>query len=83
MDEGHDQHCIGEALGTIEETILPGISSLLDGLLDCAALARPGIDAEAHADELRALARQIGDLNLLVMAVVPERQPAQPLRMSA
>ena len=82
MDRGHKQD-LGEALGTIEETILPGISSLLDGLLDCAALARPGTDAEAYAAELREVARQIGDLNLLVTAVAPELHAALPSRMSA
>lgn len=82
MDRGDRQRCADEALGTIEETILPGISLLLDTLLDCASLARPGIDAEAHAAKLRTLARQIGALNRLVMAVAPERQ-AQPARMSA
>ena len=42
---------VEQALERIEETILPSISMMLDTLLDAAALARPGVDAEIYAAE--------------------------------
>lgn len=62
---------IGEALDEIERSILPGLSRLLDGLLDSAALARPGVDADAYADGLRQTAQQVSGLTQLVAAVAP------------
>ncbi len=66
---------IEDALGTIEQAILPNLSMLIDNALDSAALAPPGIDAEAYAAGLRKTARQIGELTALVAAVAP--QPAE------
>jgi hypothetical protein len=82
-----DPNPVGEALDEIERSILPRLSSLLDDLLDSAALARPGIDAEGHAACLRDTARRIEGLAWLVEAVVPLAQattaPVEPLRISA
>jgi hypothetical protein len=50
---------LDEAFGEIEESILPSLSLMLDALLDAAALARSGADAEACAAELRSLALQL------------------------
>ena len=36
------------ALERIDQTVLPNLSRLLDGVLDSAALARPGIDGLYH-----------------------------------
>ena len=75
---------IGESLDEIEQSILPSLSHMLDGLLDSAALARPGADADLYATELRYVAFQLDRLGQLVAAVVPMAQPAEtPRRMSA
>jgi hypothetical protein len=53
---------IGEALQRVEGGILPGISMMLDTLIDAAALARPGVDAETYAAEIRTLTLQVEEL---------------------
>lgn len=50
----------------IDATILASLPLALDGLLDSAALARPGHDAEAYADSLRTTARQMQALTALL-----------------
>lgn len=50
----------------IDAVILANLPLALDGLLDSAALARPGHDAAAHADSLRATARQMQALTGLL-----------------
>ncbi len=62
------------ALERIDQTVLPNLSRLLDGVLDSAALARPGVDALAYADALRRGAVQVGQLGALVGAVA-QRAP--------
>ncbi len=57
------------ALERIDRTVLPNLSRLLDGVLESAALARPGIDAIHHADVLRHSAAQVAQLTALVGAV--------------
>ena len=61
------------ALERIEQTILPNLSRLLDQVLESAALARPGIDAETYAAGLRQTALELGQLTELVAMVT---QPA-------
>ena len=65
-----DSH-LDEALQRIEGAILPGISMLLDTLIDAAALARPGVDAETYAAEIRTLTLQVEDLARQMEAVTP------------
>ncbi len=67
----HDHRQFERALDTIDQAILPNLSRLLDGVLDSAALARPGIDAEAYSAGLRRRARQVGQLSRLVALVAP------------
>jgi len=62
------------ALERIDQTVLPNLARLLDGVLDSAALARPGVDALAYADALRHGAVQVGQLGALVGAVA-QRAP--------
>jgi hypothetical protein len=57
------------ALARIDQAILPNLSRLLDSVLDSAALARPGIDAEAYAAGLRKTATEVGQLASLVALV--------------
>jgi len=71
---------IGESLDEIEGAILPRLSHLLDGLLDSAALARPGADADIYATGLRYTAFQLETLTRLVAAVAPMAQPADASR---
>jgi len=65
----HNHQQFETALARIDEAILPNLSRLLDSVLDSAALARPGIDAEDHSAGLRATARQMARLTALVGAV--------------
>jgi hypothetical protein len=65
----HNHRQFEQALARIDEAILPNLSRLLDSVLDSAALARPGIDAEAYSAGLRATARQVAQLTALVDAV--------------
>jgi hypothetical protein len=52
---------VGEAFQAIEGSILPSLTLLLES----AAAAQPGLDAEARAQELRLLARQLEELTQL------------------
>lgn len=65
----HDHRQFDNALERIDQTVLPNLARLLDGVLDSAALARPGIDALHHADALRHSAAQVAQLSALVGAV--------------
>ena len=47
------------AFDRIERTVLPSVAAVLDAVIDSAAGARPGIDAEAYAGALRALTREV------------------------
>ncbi|MBX3561736.1 MAG: hypothetical protein KF780_07960 [Sphingomonas sp.] len=64
-----DHRQFDAALGGMDATILASLPLALDGLLDSAALARPGHDAEAYADSLRATARQMHALTALLGAM--------------
>ena len=65
----HDHRQFASALERIDQTVLPNLSRLLDGVLESAALARPGVDAIHHADALRHSAAQVAQLTALVGAV--------------
>lgn len=65
----HDHRQFDRALDRIDQAILPSLSRLLDHVLDSAALARPGIDAEDYSAGLRRTARQMAQLTDLVGAV--------------
>jgi hypothetical protein len=52
---------IAEAFQTIEGVLLPSLTLLVDR----AAGATPGVDAEARAEELRALTQQLDELRAL------------------
>jgi hypothetical protein len=65
----HNHRQFDNALERIDQTVLPNLARLLDGVLESAALARPGIDALHHADALRHSAAQVAQLSALVGAV--------------
>ena len=71
---------LDEAFDRIEETILPSISMMLDTLLDASMLARPGMDAQAYAAELRTIALQLEELTRQVEAISPARLDPQDYR---
>jgi hypothetical protein len=71
-----DHRQFENALDRIDVAILPSLSHLLDGVIDSAALARPGTDAEVHAAGLRKTARQVEQLTRLIALVAPHRSPA-------
>ena len=48
-----------DSFDDIERTILPGITLALDAMLEAAALARPGEDAELYAGELRTIGHSL------------------------
>jgi hypothetical protein len=81
MDRSTRTFDLDRSLDRIEDSILPSVSLLLDCLLDAAA-ARPGIDCEVQAGELRLLARHVEELTRHVETLV-ERQLPEPARMSA
>lgn len=66
----HDHRQFDDALGAIEDAVLPGLSRLLDSLIDGASLARPGHDAEAYADGIRRTASEAEALTRLLAAFV-------------
>jgi hypothetical protein len=72
-----DHRQFESALDTIDKAILPSLSRLLDGVIDSAALARPGIDAEDYSAGLRRTARQIDQLSRLVALVAPHQRAAR------
>lgn len=67
----HFDHRQFDPAAGLDAPILPSLSRLLYGLLDSAALARPGHDAEAYAAGLRATAAQLEALTGLFGAVAP------------
>jgi len=67
------------ALDTIDRAILPSLSKLLDSVIDSAALARPGADAEDYAASLRRTARQVDQLTRLVGLVAPHQRAARTI----
>ena len=62
------------ALDKIDVAVLPSLSRLLDDLIDSAALARPGVDAEEHSASLRKTARQVEQLTRLIALVAPHQR---------
>ncbi|WP_129792661.1 hypothetical protein [Sphingosinicella sp. CPCC 101087] len=72
MQDGAEQ--IGESLDSVERSVLPHLPHLLDGLIDSAALARAGADADMHATELRYAAFRLDALTALLDAVAPAAQ---------
>jgi hypothetical protein len=81
MEKETDQ--VGESLDSVERSILPYLPHLLDGLIDSAALARAGADADMHATELRDAAYQLNALTGLLAAVAPATQADAVRRISA
>ena len=65
----HNHRQFTNALERIDQTVLPNLSRLLDGVLDSAALARPGVDALHYADALRHSAVPVAQMADLVSAV--------------
>ena len=80
MPSVDQQQGLDEAFDRIEETILPSISMMLDTLLDAASLARPGMDAQVYAAELRTIALQLEELTRQVEAISPARLDPQDYR---
>jgi hypothetical protein len=71
MSDGDTIFSLDQAFDRIEETILPSLSMMLDTLLEAAALARPGVDADIYAAELRTIGLQLEDLTRDVEAISP------------
>jgi hypothetical protein len=71
------------ALSQIEESLLPGIATLLDRLLAAAALGRPGIDADAYASDLRDLAHQVDSLRDRYLQLAVSDPDADPYSITS
>jgi hypothetical protein len=69
-----DHRQFENALDKIDVAILPSLSRLLDGVIDSAALARPGVDAEDYSAGLRKTARQVEQLTRLIALVAPHQR---------
>ena len=63
---------LDSALDRIEQTVLPTIAAVLDAVIDSAAGARPGIDADSYAAALRALAREVEEAQEALTALLPD-----------
>ena len=83
MGQPNRKQELDDALASIEESILPGISMMLDTLLDAATLGRPGFDAEAYAAELRTIALQLETLTRQVEAISPTHIEPMDYRASS
>jgi hypothetical protein len=71
MGAADQKQGLDEAFERIEETILPSISMMLDALLEASSLARPGIDSEIYAAELRTIGLQLEALTRQIEAMSP------------
>jgi hypothetical protein len=83
MPAAQSPQSLEEAFDRIEETILPSLSMMLDTLIEAAALARPGSDAEVYAAELRTIGYQLEDLTRQIESLSPARLPAQEERTAS
>ena len=84
MSSGDRQLALDEAFERIEASILPSLSLMLDSLLDAAALARPGADAEIFAAELRTIGAELDSLTREVEAMsAAARARPKPRQRSA
>ncbi len=63
------------ALDRIEQTVLPSIAAVLDAVIDSAAGARPGLDAEAYAAALRTLSKEV-EAAQAALASLPPNSPS-------
>jgi len=84
MSSGDRQHTLDEAFERIEASILPSLSLVLDSLLDAAALARPGADAEIYAAELRTIGAELESLTRQIEGLSARQdQPKKRQRSAA
>ena len=83
MAQAQQEESLEQAFDRIEETILPSLSLMIDSLIESATLARPGIDADGYAAELRVLAVQLDELMREVEAASPARILPQPFAAAA
>ena len=83
MSSADRQLALDEAFERIEESILPSLSLVLDSLLDAAALARPGADAEIFAAELRTIGAELESLTRQIEAMTAERAWPKPRQRTA
>ena len=72
------QIAVDAAFEAIEGSVLPSLTRMID----TAASANPGVDAETKAAELRELARQLSSLTAMVEATMPGAYAA-PFRTEA
>lgn len=68
---------VESAFDAIENSVLPSLTRLID----TSAAAQPGLNAEASAAQLRALARQLDSLTQMVEASLPRQ--AEPFTTEA
>ena len=66
------QIAVDAAFEAIEGSVLPSLTRMID----TAASADPGVNAETKAAELRELARQLSSLTALVVATMPRTYAA-------
>jgi hypothetical protein len=84
MSSAERQLVLDEAFERIEESILPSLSLILDSLLDAAALARPGVDADIYAAELRTIGAELESLTRQVEALsARQKRPKRRQRAAA
>ena len=65
-----------QAVERTEAAVLPSLPMMLDSLLDAASLARPGIDADAYALEIKTMALELYSVTRELEAICPARRTA-------
>ncbi len=71
---------LDSAFDRIEQTVLPTIAAVLDAVIDSAAGARPGIDADAYAEALRKLAEEVDAAQAAFSAMLADSADSAPIR---
>jgi hypothetical protein len=65
-----------QAAERTEAAVLPSLPMMLDSLLDAASLARPGIDADAYAVEIKTMALELYSITRDLEAICTARSTA-------
>lgn len=73
------QIAVDAAFQAIEGSVIPSLTRMID----TAASATPGVDADAKAAELRELARQLASLTAMVEASLPPQRRPDPFNTEA
>ncbi len=69
---------VDDALAQIESDILPSFGRMLEGVLEAAAMARAGVEADEHGGELRRVVRELEQVTARMELIAASQRPLQP-----